>query len=274
MDRLGADDRPQEDRDHVPGPHVRLLPAGRRRGAADALAAGGAEQHADQRRALQRAAHAPWHDDDLPVRRPGDGRLRQLLRAADDRRPGHGLPAPQRALVLAAAAGRHRLLRLALLAPAGSRLVELPAALQHSVLAERWSGRLDLPDPPHRHIVAGRRHQLLRDDRQHAGTGHDLGPDAAVHLVDPDLRRAADHRPAGHRGRRHDAAHRPALRHPLVRSDQPRLAGPLGEPLLVLRASRGLHHDPPGIRHHLRGTFRSSRASRSSDTRRSRRPRS
>ena len=55
-----------------------------------------------------------------------------------------------------------------LLAPARSRLVELSAAVEHPVLAQRRSGRLDLPDPPHRHLLAGRRDQLLRDDRQHA----------------------------------------------------------------------------------------------------------
>ena len=147
----------------------------RRRGAADALAAGGPEQHADQRRALQPAADAARDDDDLPVRRAGDGRLRQLLRAADDRRARHGLPAPERALVLAAADGRDRLLRVAVLASAGSGLVELPAALEHPVLAQRRPGRLDLPDPPHRHLLAGRRDQLLRDDREHARARHDAG---------------------------------------------------------------------------------------------------
>ena len=33
---------------------------------------------------------------------------------------------------------------------------------------ERRRGRLDLPDPPHRPLVAGRRDQLRRDDPQHA----------------------------------------------------------------------------------------------------------
>ena len=60
---------------------------------------------------------------------PVHGRLRQLLRAADDRRAGHGLSAPECAVVLAAAARRHRLLHHALLASARRRLVELPAAV-------------------------------------------------------------------------------------------------------------------------------------------------
>ena len=50
---------------------------------------------------------------------------RELLPAADDRRARHGLPAAERALLLAAAGGRHRLLRVDLLEPAGSRLDEL-----------------------------------------------------------------------------------------------------------------------------------------------------
>src|SRR6185437_1080328 len=67
----------------------------------------------------------------LPVRRAGDGGLRQLLRAVDDRSPRHGVPAPERAVVLAAAVRRDRVLRDALLAAARGGLVELPAAVEH-----------------------------------------------------------------------------------------------------------------------------------------------
>ena len=69
--------------------------------------------------------------------------------------------------------------------PAGGRLVELSAALEHPLLAERRPGRVDLPDPPHRHLLARRRDQLLRHDRQHARAGDELGPAAAVRVVDP-----------------------------------------------------------------------------------------
>ena len=47
-----------------------------------------------------------------------------------------------------------------------------------------------------------RRDQLLRDNREHARAGHGLESYAAVRLVDPRLRGAADRRAAGHRGRR------------------------------------------------------------------------
>ena len=106
--RLGHDDRSQEDRDHVLGPHVRLLLPRRGRGADDAAAAQRAQQHADHLRALQPAADAARDDDGVPVRRAGVCGVWQLLRAVDDRRPGHGLPAAERAVVLAAAVRRNR----------------------------------------------------------------------------------------------------------------------------------------------------------------------
>ena len=55
---------------------------------------------------LQRAVHDARHVHDLPVRDPDAGGLRELRRAAPDRRAGHGLPAHQRAVALDAAAGR------------------------------------------------------------------------------------------------------------------------------------------------------------------------
>ncbi len=107
--------------------------------------------------------------------------------------------------------------------PPEAGLVELPAAVERAVLAERRPGRVDLPDPHHRHLLARRRDQLLRDDRQHARAGHELGPAAAVRVVDPRLRDPADHRAAGGRRRGHDAADRPPLRAP-TSSTPPRTA--------------------------------------------------
>src|SRR5205085_6246826 len=127
---------------------VRVLHPGRGGGTADAPPARGPGEHTALRRALQRAAHAARDDDGLPVRGPGDGGLRQLLRAADDRGPGHGLPAPERTLVLAAVVRRDRLLHHALLPAARGGLVELSAAFEHPALPQWRPGRLDLPDPP------------------------------------------------------------------------------------------------------------------------------
>ena len=93
----------------------------------------------------------------------------------------------------------------------------LRAAVRRRLPAERRRGRVDLPDPPHRPVLARGRDQLRGHDPQHARQGHGLGPDAAVHLVDPRLQLPADHRPAGDRRGGHDAAHRPPLRHRLLR---------------------------------------------------------
>ena len=130
LDELDHDDRSQADRDHVHGHDLRLLPARRRRGADDPPAAGRAGKHAGHAADLQPAVHDARHDDGLPVRRADHGGPGELLRAADDRRARHGLPAPERPLLLAAAGGRDRLLRVGLLEPAGSRLGELRAARQ------------------------------------------------------------------------------------------------------------------------------------------------
>ena len=52
-------------------------------------------------RRLQPALHHARHDDDLPRRDADAGRLRQLPRAAHDRRARHGVPAPERDELLA-----------------------------------------------------------------------------------------------------------------------------------------------------------------------------
>ena len=100
---LQGQHRPQGDRRPVPRHDVRLLH--RRRPDGDALprrarAAGHAVHgHADLQRARLHARRA----DDLRLHHPGVRRPRELRRAADARRAGHGVPAPERALVLAAA---------------------------------------------------------------------------------------------------------------------------------------------------------------------------
>jgi cytochrome c oxidase subunit 1 len=52
---------------------------------------------------------------------------------------------------------------------------------------QRRRRRVDLPDPPHGPLVDRRRDQLHRDDPQHARPRDELGPHAAVRLVDPGL---------------------------------------------------------------------------------------
>ena len=65
-------------------------------------------------------------------------------------------PQAERALVLAAAVRRGRLLLQHLLRAAAGRLDDVPAAVRRHVLRRRRRGRLDLHDPPDRHLVAGR----------------------------------------------------------------------------------------------------------------------
>ena len=111
------------------------------------------------------------HDDGLPRRRPDPRRLRQLPRAADDRRARHGVPAPERALVLALPARRDR--ALAQLLRQGRRgarrLVVVPAAVGEHAFSpghgqDYWILAL--------HILTisslARRDQLHRHDPQHA----------------------------------------------------------------------------------------------------------
>src|SRR6202035_3197444 len=108
----------------------------------------------------------------------------ELLRAADDRRARHGISAPERALLLALARWRARVLRLDLLEPTGSGLDELCAVVGDQLLAGRRPGRVDLSDPPNGPLLDPGGDQLLRDDRQYACARYELGPFAAVHLGD------------------------------------------------------------------------------------------
>ena len=80
---------------------VRLLLRRRRDGAAHARAARPGEQRLHHGELLQPALHRARDDDGLPLRRPHPRGLRQLPRPAHDRRARHGVPPPERPLVLA-----------------------------------------------------------------------------------------------------------------------------------------------------------------------------
>ena len=84
--QLGHHGRPQEDRDHVRDARALLLRGRRDRGALHPAAARAARRHDPERGALQRVLHDARHHDGVPARDADRGRVRQLPRAAHDRR--------------------------------------------------------------------------------------------------------------------------------------------------------------------------------------------
>ena len=198
LGELDHDDRPQADRDHVHGHDVRVLHPGRRRGLIDPPAAGLAQQHAGFPQIYNQLF--TMHGTTMiflfvvPMMAAG-----QLLRALDDRGAGHGLPAPERALLLALL-GRWTVFYASIFWNPPKRAGRAMCRVGDRLLAGRRPGRVDLPDPPDRPLLDPRRDQLLRDDRQHARAGHELGPPAAVHLGDPDVFDPDDLRAACDRG--------------------------------------------------------------------------
>ena len=119
--------------------------------------------------------------------------LRELPRAAHDRREGHGVPAPERDVVLVLPGGRARphgeLLRRR--RPRAGRLVRLPAALRaRATCGMPYVGQdlWILGDPPDDDLVDRGRDQPHRHDPQHARAGDDLDAHPALRLDDRDVR--------------------------------------------------------------------------------------
>ena len=182
------------------------------------------------------------------------GGLRQLVRAADDRRAGHGLPADEQHLASGCWSRPGSCCCTSMFVDGGPgqrlrrRLDALSAALDHRP-HRPGHGLRDPVDPPGRRQLDPGRHQLHHHHLQHARAGHDPAPDAAVRLVDPGDRVPAAAVAAGAGRRDHHAAHRPQLPHPLLRRGRRRRPGDVPAPVLVLRPPRGLHPDPAGLRH-------------------------
>src|SRR3989454_902392 len=251
---LDHDRRPQADRHPVRRDRVRVLPAGRPRGALDPAPARGTGRARRQRRDLQRALHDARHDDGVPRDHAAQRRVLQLHGPPADRRPRRRVPAPQRALLLDPPLRRPVPEREL---PRGDaprcRLVRVRQPDVEAVFAESQRRLLAAePSDPGR-LLRDFRDQLHRHDPRHAGPGHAAHADAGVRL--DDAGRAVPHRarvPADHG--RADLPHvRPVLRQPLLRRRRGRRPPPLAAPLLDLRAPRGLHPDPAGLRDRLRG---------------------
>ena len=107
-------------------------------------------RHADVQRPVHRARVA----DDLPVHHPGVRRARELRRPADARRARHGVPAAQRALLLAAPDRRDHAARVVLRPGRRSRrLDELRAALRRRSRSATSSSRWGCSGPARRSIM-------------------------------------------------------------------------------------------------------------------------
>ncbi len=217
--------------------------------------------------ALQRDHHRARADHGLLRGDAGaDRRVRQLVRAADDRLARHGVPAHEQYQLLAAGAG--------LLPAAGLDRSSASGAGVGWTLYPPLSGQ-DRPSRPvgrhgdlraasRRRVLDHGRDQLHHHHLQHARAGHDAAQDAALRVGHPGDGVPAAAVAAGAGGRDHDAAHRPQFRHQLLRSGRRRRSAAVPQPVLVLRPPRSLHHDPAGLRHHQPGRSRPSRRSRSS----------
>ena len=181
---------------------------------------------------------------------PARGRLRELDDPDADRRAGHGVRADEQLELLAAAAGRDPADHVAVRSRRRRRrgLDDVPAA-DHP--GRHGHGPDDLRRPHHGRVVDHGLDQHHHDHPQPARAGHDADEDAAVLLDLADHRVPADRRDAGARRRGHDAADRPPLRHVVLQRGRRRRPGAVPARLLVLRAPRGLHHHPAGVRHHL-----------------------
>ena len=242
--------RPQGDRRPVPGHDDRLLHPRRAARDVHARRAGAARDAVREPAGLQRPLLGARVADDLPVHHPGLRRTRELRHPADDRRAGHGVPAPERALVLAAPDRRaHDALEL-LPRRVRRRLDELRAARGGATERE--------PDVPDGRPVGGcvldhDRPQLPGHDHHHARAGDDLLAHAAPRLGelrDLDARR---HRDAVHR--RVAVLHplRPRPPHGVLQPGRGRLRDRVPAHLLVLLAPGRLHHDAARIRDRLGG---------------------
>ena len=203
---------------------------------------------------VQPAVHDARDDDGLPVRRADHGRLRQLLRAADDRRARHGVPEAQRAVVLAAARRRHRLLRLAVLRAAGGGLDDRTRRCRDDAYSrdggvDAWIFLIHLTGS--RSLLGAINFYATIANMRAPGMGWGRLPlfvwtilvyAILLILALPVIAGGGD-----------AAADRPPLRDALLRPEPGRRPAAVAAPLLVLRPPRGLHHDPAGLRDHLRG---------------------
>ncbi len=143
-------------------------------------------------RDLQRARVDARHDDDLPVHHPGDGGFGNyfvpLMIGARDM----AFPRLNALSFWLLAFGGIAFYASLFWEPPQAGWTSYAPLSDDAYMPGGGRRRMDLPGPPHRAVVAGRRDQLHGDDPQHAHARHDLAPHAAVRLGDPDLQLPAD----------------------------------------------------------------------------------
>ena len=178
----------------------------------------GPEPAAADAGSLRPALHHARRDDDLPLRRARPVGLLQLPVAAAARRARHGVPAPERALLLDLPGRRPLPLRRLRRRPrARRRLVQLRPLRRQGLQSRRQHRHLRARPDPAGHLDHRRRGQLRRHLPAAARARHVGQPRA-----DPDLGHAdrLGRQPAGGAGGQPGllpAVDGPPVRHPLLR---------------------------------------------------------
>ncbi|CAA9295226.1 MAG: Cytochrome c oxidase polypeptide I, partial [uncultured Gemmatimonadetes bacterium] len=252
---VGMDDRggPQVHRGPLRRHGVPVLSAGRHRGHADAHSAGPPGEPAAGSGPVQPDLQHARHHHDVPVRCARAAGRGALLRSADGGHAQHCFSPAERAGLLDVPGGRaSAVLRIHPEHRARRRVVQLRAAGRARILARQAHRRVGADGDLHRDRGADRRGRDHRHRVQAARAGNVAQPHSAVRLVRPGhlVRRAVRHALRG--PGQHDAGLRPAGGHPLLQPGRGRRPAALAAPVLVLRASRSLHHVHPGNRVRVR----------------------
>src|SRR5439155_4736301 len=229
--------------------------AARLPGKADAGRRDPAGHHGPRRRDPAGVLHPAGHDarhvhDLLRDHAAAGGGVRELPDPAQNRDARHGVPAHQYVVILVVLRGRPG--DVVELVRTGWRIPGWMDAVRAALGAPRFLGRLVWTG-----VVVGLDHfrravvhlgvvELHHHDHQQPRTWHDVVPPAALGVVAVHHGHPGAARVAGPLRRGDHAAVRPDHRHALLRPGRRRPGALVAAPVLVLRASRGLHPDPAG----------------------------